>query len=159
MGENKERVFAIAQKTASARLTIESLVTAIISDPTTPPGDVASIKMAAADVILSAGTGLLTADCLLAVSPRHVLSRISDLISCESFEEHLQAIHLFQRYALKWGCRPPVSAPRVKIAWLCRFENRETICRTSLVNPLSHEALDAYVAWLRRRRVGTVSAK
>ncbi len=159
MGENKERVFAISQKTASARLTVESLVTAIVSDPTTPPEDVASIKMAAADVILSAGTGLLTADCLLAVSPRQVLSRITDFVSCESVEEHLQAIHLLQRYALAWGCRPPISAPRVKIAAIYRFEYRKTSCRTSLVNLLSSEVLAAYVAWLRRPLVDPIGTK
>ncbi len=158
MAKNGKMAFSPSPSSTYPPLTIEGMVSAIASDPTVPPAHIASIKMAAADLILCAGTGLIPADCVLAVSARHVMSKISDLISCESVDEHLQAIRLLQRYALTLGCRPPLRALTEKMVSLHGFVYHKARRRTLLVNPPTSRALTAYVAWSRQplfRPVGT----
>lgn len=159
MAKDKKTALPSSLRSTTPPQTIEGLVTAIASDPSTSSEHVASIKMAAADFMLAAGTGLLQADCVLAVSPRGVLSRISDLISCESFEEHLQAIRLLQRYALRFGCRRPVATPAEQLALRKVFKYRRAYRCTSLNDLLSPRILTAYAGWLRLRLAGPVAAK
>lgn len=159
MAKDKEKAFPSSLRSTTPPQSIEALVTAIADDRKTPPQHLASVKIAAADFILSAGTALLPADCVLAVSPHSVMSRISDLISSESSEEHLHAIRLLQRYALRFGCRRPVATLAEQLALLNGFKYPRAYRCTSLKDILSSRVVTAYIAWLRQRLIRLVGRK
>jgi hypothetical protein len=103
MGENTGKAaFSSSQKTAASPLTLEGAVEEITSGfrsrMSTADAQERSqqILLAAADLILSANTGLLAPVSALAVSPNEVVKSITPLLAGESAQEHLDAVHALQ---------------------------------------------------------------
>lgn len=100
MGKNGKVAFSSSQKTSP--LTLEGAVEQITSgfrrrmSKADAQQRSQQICLAAADLILSANTGLLAPVCALAVTPTEVIETITPLLAGEPAEEHLDAIRALQ---------------------------------------------------------------
>lgn len=104
MGKSKERVFSPSERTAVAPQTLQGAVEEIIAgyrgrmSKADAKEHSQQILLAAADLMLAANTGLLSPDCLLAVTPTEVIEAITPLLAGEPAEEHLDALCALQHH-------------------------------------------------------------
>ncbi len=165
MGKNGKVAFSSSQKTAPSPLTLEGAVEKINSgfrgrmSQADAQARSQQILLAAADLFLAANTGLLAPVCALAVSPGQVVESITPLLSGESAQEHLDAVHALQhQVASLERRRRRVREMMRKLASFRRFESRKNATCTSLADLVSADLVTSYTASLHQRAAGSATS-